>query len=170
MGGLVNRSYLVETVEEAIAVRFPGKHTEVYIDRQIEKNNVQLLAEVGIAPQVVEFRDDGTMIRGFVRGTVATKESFKDPNVRRNVIKAIKQLHESNVQLQNRFNVFEKIRDYHQLLNLCRKKMPEADLNNRIFVMVNRIEGVLAARRTLHILLPLSSRHQGRERSRKKLP
>jgi len=147
-GGLVNRSYLVEMGKDAMVVRFPGKHTGLYIDRQIEKNNVHLLAEVGIAPRIVEFQDDGTMIRSFVRGTVATKDSFKDPNVRRNVIKAIKQLHESNVQLQNRFNVFEKIRDYDQLLNVCRNKMPEGDVNNRISVMVNRIEGVLAARGT----------------------
>ena len=146
MGGLVNRSYLVETGEEATTVRFPGRQTGVYIDRQIEKINVGILAGVGIAPRVREFREDGTMIRDFVRGTVATKESFKDPNVRLEAIKAIRQLHESSIQLCNRFDVFDKIREYRQLLNVYGPQMLQAAIDGELLIMINRIEGALANR------------------------
>ena len=116
-GGIVNTSYVVKIDGEAYVVRVPGKNTELYFDREIERENMELLAKGGIAPELVEFRkDDKIIIREFIEGTVATKESFKDPDTRRKAISAIRQLHESEIRLSNDFNVFVEIRRYRDLL------------------------------------------------------
>jgi len=110
-------SYLVEVDGDAFAVRIPGRNTELYLDREAEKKNMELLGRTGVSPQLVDFRKDSKiMIREFIRGKVATKKSFKDPELRRKTVTAIKQLHESRIVLCNDFNVFTEIRRYQGLV------------------------------------------------------
>jgi thiamine kinase-like enzyme len=151
-GGLTNKLYLVVTDSEAFTVRVPGKNTEFYINREVERKNVELLGTVGIAPRLVDFKEDGKiLIVEYIRGTTLTKESFKDPGIRRKAVTAIRQVHESGVKLCNYFNVFSEIRRYQEMLKYYGDEILCDYPVDRMHKMTLNIERNLAQRSSLSV-------------------
>ena len=60
LGGLTNLVYRVETGGGPLCLRLPGKGTEEYIDRKVEKVNAYAAAKAGVSPEVLHFDAAGS--------------------------------------------------------------------------------------------------------------
>jgi thiamine kinase-like enzyme len=71
-GGITNRNYKVAVGGEAFVLRIGGKDTELLgIDRHAEHAASRIAAELGLAPEVVEFVEpEGYLVTRFVDGEV----------------------------------------------------------------------------------------------------
>jgi thiamine kinase-like enzyme len=71
-GGITNRNYKVAVGGEAFVLRIGGKDTELLgIDRHAEHAASRIAAELGLAPEVVEFVEpEGYLVTRFVEGEV----------------------------------------------------------------------------------------------------
>ncbi|MEM2422211.1 MAG: phosphotransferase [Candidatus Bathyarchaeia archaeon] len=141
-GGITNELYLVEDNEgRKYKVRIPGKKTELFIDREAEIKNLKALEVTGITPKLYEHKEDTQIsIIEFISGKVAKKEDFKDPKVREKTVKAIKIIHDSNVQLCNVFNIFREVERYNNLLKAYDKTILSDYPINEMLKIVKRIE------------------------------
>jgi thiamine kinase-like enzyme len=71
-GGITNRNFKVSVGGEAFVLRIGGKDTELLgIDRRAEHAASKIAAELGLAPEVVEFLEpDGYLVTRYVEGEV----------------------------------------------------------------------------------------------------
>ena len=65
---------------EAILLRAYGHGTHVIIDRQREAENHELLMAHGLAPELLARFQNGMLYR-YIRGTVASTEDLRDPDI-----------------------------------------------------------------------------------------
>lgn len=80
--------------DESILMRAYGKGTDVLIDRAREMKAHNLLASMGLAPQLLARFDNGLMYK-FVQGDVCTPEDLRRPGVYRQTAKLLGQWHGS---------------------------------------------------------------------------
>jgi len=141
-GGITNELYLVEDEKGKLyKVRIPVKKTELFIDREAEIKNLKALEVTGITPKLYEHKEDTQIsIIEFISGKVAKKDDFKNPEVRKKAVKAIKTIHNSNVQLCNIFNIFIEVERYNNLLKAYDKAILSDYPVNEMLEVVKRIE------------------------------
>ncbi|TML63443.1 MAG: hypothetical protein E6G22_06175, partial [Actinobacteria bacterium] len=71
-GGITNRNFKVSVGSETFVLRIGGKDTELLgIDRRAEHAASRIAAELGLAPEVVEFVEpEGYLVTRYVEGEV----------------------------------------------------------------------------------------------------
>jgi thiamine kinase-like enzyme len=117
LGGLTNLVYRVESDDGPLCLRLPGKGTEEYIDRKVEKVNAYAAANAGVSPEVLHFDEGGVMLTRYVDGTVTM-----DPA---RAALAFRQLHVSGETFDFRFELFAMIDDYLKVLSTKDVNLPE---------------------------------------------
>ena len=142
LGGLTNLVYRVQCDEGPICLRMPGKGTEEYIDRQVEKVNAYAAARAGVSPEVLHFDDAGVMLSRYVGGTVTMDpEAFKTrAGAPGRAARAFRQLHVSGETFDFRFELFSMIDDYLKIL-----ANKDVDLPEGYHDVVDEAEAVRAA-------------------------
>ena len=78
LGGLTNLVFRVEIEGGPYVLRLPGKGTEDYIDREVERHNAKIAAQAGVSAEVIH-SDAGTgvMLTRCIEGIVTmTPELF----------------------------------------------------------------------------------------------
>lgn len=117
-GGLFNKTYIVEDEEgKRYKVRIPSRGSEFFVNRDAEIMNLRLLEFTGVVPRVVEYKEDSKIaIFEFIPGIPLSKESFKNSEIMKASIKAIKTIHNSGVYFSNTFNVFLEVNRYYERL------------------------------------------------------
>jgi thiamine kinase-like enzyme len=118
LGGLTNLVYRVECERGPVCLRLPGKGTEEYIDRKVEKVNAYAAARAGVSPEVLHFDDAGVMVSRFLAGTVTMDPAaFKArAGAPARAARAFRQLHVSGETFDFRFELFAMIDDYLKVL------------------------------------------------------
>lgn len=117
-GGMTNKNYKVSINNKNYILRVPGAGTEEMISRKDEKINAEIGFKLGLDTHVLCFDEvKGIKISEFIEnaetltGTSASKES----NMKMTT-KLLKTLHNSDVKLNNSFDILGKIKLYEDLL------------------------------------------------------
>lgn len=118
LGGMTNKNYLVTLNSKKYVLRIPGVGTEFIIDRFAEKNNATLASEIGINNHSFYFcGETGIKIVEYINNaeTLNFETAKKIENLRLTA-NLLKKLHSSNLKYNNRFDVFEEIEKYEELI------------------------------------------------------
>lgn len=128
LGGLTNRVYRVELGGERFCLRIPGKGTEDYIDRRVEAENARAAARAGVSPDVL-FVDEasGLMLTRYLDDVVTmTPALFRDrPGAAARAGKALRRLHQSGERFACRFELFQMIDSYLDVLAKRGASLPD---------------------------------------------
>ena len=128
LGGLTNLVHRVDLGGKSVVVRIPGVGTEAYIDRAIESHNARAAALAGVSPDVVYADvDSGLMITETVLNVeTMTPDLFKSrAGSPERAGAALAKLHNSGEVFQFRFELFEVIDDYLNVLSTKKVSFPE---------------------------------------------
>lgn len=127
LGGLTNRNFLIGTPRGKFVLRIPGEGTSEYISRSNEAHAAKVTSEIGVnAP--LHFFDpaDGIQLAGFIEGAATLNgERFKDLGSVRRSAESLRRVHDSGKSFLNRFELFQMIDDYLDILG--RKDAPLPD-------------------------------------------
>ena len=115
-GGITNRNYLVTLGGNRYVIRVPGKDTSLLgIDRSAEREANENAAAIGVAPRVVAQLDDPPcLVTEFVECTEMTPEGLRDPETTKQVLEAIRSVHESGANLPTNFDSFRVVEEYRE--------------------------------------------------------
>ncbi len=114
LGGLTNLVYRIDGPGGPYCLRVPGKGTEEYIDRNVEKVNSLAAANAGVSPELLHFGDDGIMVTRYLEGC----ETMSPPALQSlegapsRAARAFHKLHTSGETFSFRFDLFSMIDDY----------------------------------------------------------
>ncbi|NKE08209.1 NTP transferase domain-containing protein [Mesobacillus selenatarsenatis] len=125
LGGLTNQNFKVTVDGNDYAVRVPGKGTEHYINRGAEKINSGITSRIGINPNVVHFNEHtGLKIVEYIpeAETLNPKTGKREDNLAK-VANVFSALHNSGEVFTDRFDVFEKITEYEEVLDKLKGKL-----------------------------------------------
>ena len=128
LGGLTNLVYRVETADQKLIVRIPGKGTEDYIDREVELHNAKMAARAGVSAEIVwADPSSGVMISRCIEGIVTmTPDLFASRSgAPARAALALRQLHRSGETFRFRFELFAMIDDYLAMLAGKDIELPE---------------------------------------------
>ncbi len=126
LGGLTNLVYRVRHGTDTYLLRIPGVGTEAYIDRSIEAHDAQVAAAAGVSAQVLFFDpDDGLMLAEYIDGTTLDAGGFKNPGSITRAATALRRMHQHPQPFKKRFDVFEQIDEYLDLVNQLKAPLPE---------------------------------------------
>lgn len=119
-GGLTNLVFRVDAEgRKPIVVRVPGAGTEEYIDREAELINARAAAKAGVSPQVLYGSpDEGLLVMECCENIVTmTPNGFA--NIEGSPARAgaaLRQLHQSGEEFSGRFELFDMIEEYLEVL------------------------------------------------------
>jgi thiamine kinase-like enzyme len=118
LGGLTNRNFRIDSPLGRHVLRIPGAGTSEYINRKNEAHAARAAAKVGVNAEVVHFDEaSGVMLCRFIDGgRTMNVERFKDlGSVKRSAV-ALKQVHDRAAPFLNRFELFQMIDEYLDIL------------------------------------------------------
>ena len=118
MGGMTNNNYKFTMNGENFVLRLAGAGTSEMIIRKNEKINSKLAYENGFDTEVIFFDDEiGMKISRFIENTETLNGTTakKEENMRQ-VANILKKLHTSGIKFENRFDIFNLIIVYENLL------------------------------------------------------
>jgi thiamine kinase-like enzyme len=114
LGGLTNLVYRIAATDGPYCLRVPGKGTEEYIDRDVEKVNSLAAARAGVSPELLHFGDDGIMVTRFLDGceTMSPLALQSLSGAPSRAARAFHKLHSSGETFSFRFDLFSMIDGY----------------------------------------------------------
>ena len=119
IGGMTNKNYKVMIDDQNYVLRVPGNGTEKMISRVDEIKNAAFAHEIGVDADLIYFNEQtGIKISKFIEDAqTLSPEGAKKPYVMKKICQLLNQLHQCGREMENEFNVYEKIESYEQLLN-----------------------------------------------------
>ncbi|MBC2850932.1 phosphotransferase [Cetobacterium sp. 8H] len=118
LGGMTNKNYLVTINRKKYVLRIPGFGTENMINRYSEKINAKHVSIIGIDKELVYFNDKtGIKVSEYIEKaeTLNPETSKKIENILL-TSNLLRKLHTSNIQFENKFDVFSEINKYENLI------------------------------------------------------
>lgn len=119
VGGMTNKNFKVTLNKVDYILRIPGNGTEEMISRTNERYNSLLANRLGIDTDILHFNEiSGIKLSKFINNaeTINPKTAKREDNMLL-VTDILKKLHNSDIEFNNRFDVFELIEEYEILLN-----------------------------------------------------
>ncbi len=117
-GGLTNNNYKVMVDKNLYIYRIPGPGTNQLINRFQEKICTEAASALGIDAPLVYFKaDTGEKISQFIDNSITLQETLiKEPKYMEASARLLRKLHDYKIQIDVKFDVFEKIEDYEKLI------------------------------------------------------
>lgn len=120
IGGMTNLNYLVQVDEEEYIVRIPGHGTSSFINREQERQNLELGSAIGINPELVYFNvESGVKITRRIQGAKPLTEKIT-PLLLKKVAHIFQKLHQADTQMKQEFKLFTMIDEYESLARTAR--------------------------------------------------
>lgn len=119
LGGMTNKNYLVIINNKKYVLRVPGQGTKEMINRYSEKINAKEAAKLGVDKELTYFNSEtGIKISEYIEGaeTLNPETSKKIENIKLTT-SLLRKLHNSNIKLENKFDVYKEIVKYEDLIN-----------------------------------------------------
>lgn len=115
-GGITNQNYRVDVDGGSFVLRIGGVKTELLgIDRTNEYAATQAAAEIGIAPEVVDFiLPEGYLLARFIRGREIPMDELRETETLGEIARALKKIH-ALAPIRAAFSPFDVVRAYDQL-------------------------------------------------------
>lgn len=124
IGGMTNKNYRVLVDNSEYILRIAGTGTEEMINRHTEMVNSKLAADYGIDADIVYFNENtGVKISKMIKEaeTLNPETAKRKKNIDK-VANILKKLHNSNICMENEFDVFLEIKKYEHLANKVNAK------------------------------------------------
>lgn len=118
LGGMTNKNYKAKVKDDYYVIRIPGIGTDSMINRYDEMINSKMASNEKIDADILFFDYlKGIKITKLIKGaeTLNPATARKQENMEL-VVGILKNLHESNMDMKNRFDVFEKIEEYEEIV------------------------------------------------------
>lgn len=141
-GGMTNNNYKICMDTENYILRVRGAGTENMISRKNEMVNSKLASEIGLNPDVFAYNESvGIKITKFIEGaeTLNGRTAKKDDNMKC-ITTILRDLHNSNIEMKNIFDVFKEIIKYENILK---------NLNGKFFEDYNIIRPIVMSLKEL---------------------
>lgn len=116
---MTNTNFKVSVGKSEYVLRIPGSGTQDMISRRDEMVTSNLASQLGIDAELLYFNEEtGVKLAELIPNaeTLNPKTAKRSDNMKLTA-NILKQLHSSNAEMNNTFNVFEKIEHYEGLLN-----------------------------------------------------
>ena len=149
-GGITNHNYIVwvnggpgNPGGGKYVVRIPGQGTDMFIDREVERDCMIQAAQVGVGPKVAyQIDPEGALVIDFVEGELMHPETMAGhPERIKQAVETTKVFHDGAV-FKNEIRIFEMLRNYTKIARDIGAPMP-AELESLLLVM-NDIEKATA--------------------------
>lgn len=116
-GGMTNRNYRVRVANVSYFVRCGTEQSEILgINRELEYQANQLMANIGIAPTVRHYlKAERILITDFIEGNVLTLETLAQSQMVYQVGQMLRKIHRAG-RLSGSFSPFETVRHYRDVL------------------------------------------------------
>jgi thiamine kinase-like enzyme len=144
-GGITNRLYRVKSGDGGDYVfRFYGKKTELFIDRDMEMENIRRLSPLGITPRLIRYLpEESVTIVEFIPGTVLKNGDFLKENLWEKIVSPIRTIHRSGIRLPFLFNPLAEVKRLYRILEGIHPDYPEFDISGTIGIL-ERIDEMAA--------------------------
>ncbi|HHU55453.1 MAG TPA: phosphotransferase family protein [Acholeplasmataceae bacterium] len=110
LGGMSNYTYVVKVDGEFYTYRIPGENAEKFVDRNIEKNNLELIDSLNISNKTIYFNTEtGEKIATYIDG-VSLHQVEEYPY--KKVSDILKIIHQSGLKAKNDYNPFSRLMQY----------------------------------------------------------
>ena len=134
---MTNKNYKIIINDESYILRVPGLGTEEMISRHNEMGNSNLASIKGYNVETLYFNEDsGIKITKFIEGaeTLTGASAKKEENMKL-VTSILREVHNSDMNMPNRFNPFEELLKYEEILNESNIKYYEGykEVRNKFF-------------------------------------
>ena len=131
-GGITNHNYIVwvdggrENGGKKYVMRVPGVGTDMFIDRNVERDCMIQAAKAGVGPEVIyQIDPEGALVIDFVEGEVMHPETISGhPNRLKQVVKTVRVFHD-NAVFQHKIALFDMLRHYKKLAADINAPMPD---------------------------------------------
>ena len=132
-GGITNHNYVVWVNGGAedpgggkYVMRIPGQGTEMFIDRDVERDCMIQAAQVGVGPRVAyQIDPEGALVIDFVEGEIMHPETMAGhPDRIRQAVETVKVFHDKAV-FKHEIHVFKMLRDYTKIARDIGAPMPD---------------------------------------------
>lgn len=112
LGGMSNYTYVLRVNDDFYTYRIPGDYAEVFVDRNIEKDNIKLMEGLHISNETLILNvSTGEKIAKYIPGkSMHTEVEF--PYLE--VAKLLKKIHGSNKLAANDYEPFNRLKKYEQ--------------------------------------------------------
>lgn len=136
-GGITNKLYRVRSSDGYdLVVRLYGLKTELFIDRDIEMENIRRTASSGVTPKLVKYLPErrATIVE-FVPGYVLNNADFLKEELWEKIIRPIKIIHQSGVTLPLVFDPLVQVKRLHGVLMGLNHEYPEFEFEKTIDIL-----------------------------------
>ena len=118
IGGMTNKNYKVRANNQDFVLRVPGNGTEEMISRKDEIKNAVYANKIGVDAELIYFNEDtGIKISRFIENAeTLSPESAKKQSSMIMVTDILRKLHNSKLEMDNNFDIYNKFEKYEQLL------------------------------------------------------
>ncbi len=150
-GGITNQNYRVDVGAESFVMRLGGAKTALLgIDRANEYAATRAAAELGIAPEVMDFiQPEGYLIARFIRGREIPLDEMRAEKTIQEIARTLKKIH-ALTPLHATFSPFQVVRDYDKL---ARENGVTTFPENYAWLREQMAE--IESRFTFHVLTPV---------------
>ncbi len=128
-GGITNTLYRVTLGSGGdYVVRCYGEGTELFIDRDVEMENIRLMTASGVTPRLVRYLPEQRVtVVEFVPGRTLGNADFLDPAMLARAVEPIRRIHATPVTLPRVFSPLAEVRKLHRLYRERCDRHPELD-------------------------------------------
>jgi thiamine kinase-like enzyme len=149
-GGITNHNYIVWVDDgppkgAKYVLRVPGQGTDMFIDRDVERDCMIQADKVGVGPRVAyQIDPEGSLVIDFVEGEIMHPDTIAGhPERIKQVVETVKVFHDKAV-FKNRIALFDMLRKYTKIARDVNAPMP-AELQSLLLEM-DTIEKATAVR------------------------
>ena len=132
-GGITNRLYRVVSSDGGDYVfRFYGAKTELFIDREVEMENLRRLESSGVTQRLVKYLPERNVtVVEFIPGYVLKNPDFLREDLWERIMRPIRIVHQSRVNLPYRFDPLLEVKRFYKILEGINPNYPEFDSEER---------------------------------------
>lgn len=117
LGGMTNKNFLISIKNKKYVLRASGIGTEGMINRENEEKNSKKIAHLDIDSKLIYYdKNTGNKISEYIENGKTLNSQMAKENLEK-VIYILRKLHNSGVEFDNKFDVFEEIKKYELLAN-----------------------------------------------------
>jgi thiamine kinase-like enzyme len=133
-GGITNRLYRVRSSDgHDLVVRLYGQKTELFIDRDIEMENIKRMAGCGVTPKLVKYMPEHrTTIVEFIPGYVLKNADFLREELWETIVRPIQTIHRSGATLPLVFDPLTQVKRFHRIFLDLNVSYPEFEIERTI--------------------------------------
>ena len=127
LGGLTNRNYKIDCDHGSYVLRLAGEGTSDYINREVEFHNASIASNAGVNAEIIHFDSaTGTMICKYIDNAITLDiDTLRDINVVQRTGRAFRKLHDCGKEFKGKFDLFEQIDQYLEVVSKLEAKLPE---------------------------------------------